>query len=63
MKTVTCDRCGRVIQDKYIGKYYVGEWTERNTTSARVLDLCLDCLEELDQFMIEGKWPEYLKLR
>lgn len=53
MRNVICDRCGNKIEESCIGKYYVGEWSEpKKKTSARVLDLCPDCLSAL-QFFIE----------
>lgn len=54
MRNITCDRCGRKIEEPCIGKYYVGEWSEpQKKTSARVLDLCQDCLLAV-QFWIEA---------
>lgn len=55
MKSIICDRCGCAIQEKRIGKYYVGEWTDGNTTSARVLDLCDICTKNLERFIATGK--------
>ena len=58
MTVTKCDRCGCEIPEKYIGKYYVGEWIAGNTTSARVLDLCETCTKNLSNFMIIEKEKE-----